>query len=70
MTRTCRPALPDGELFLRSVVVQAELPDHNGMATEQIKQANIVSFTCLKGLRTMSGTNVRTLRTLSIALRM
>lgn len=28
--------------------IQAELLDHNGLATEKIKHANLVSFTCLK----------------------
>ena len=30
--------------------IQAELLDCNGVATEQVKHANLVSFTCLKAL--------------------
>lgn len=47
--------------------VTAELLGANGLATENIRHASIVSFTCLKAMLTTIVTNGRTLTTSFIA---
>ena len=40
--------------------IQAEILGDNGIATERIRHANVVSFTCLKSLHTISVSNAKT----------